>query len=183
VLPGMQDDLVDAGVAKGCGEGRRLDELRTVPDDGEDLHGRARLLARPHGPVVGRRGCGPRCEELSGRERDREAQLHEEGRVRALAADGRAPTTEALVPAVVPKRENRPLPPSCPSASTPISRAASRNGSPRDGTAPPWLPGTRCCLLCEAARDRFERGSAHGSLGRVENHPSGWGARFRMTTV
>lgn len=38
-------------------------------------------------------------------------------------------------------------------------------------------------LLCEAARARFERGSGHESLGWVENHPSGWGARFQMTTV
>ena len=39
VLPGVQDDLVDSGLAQGQRQGRRLDELRPVPDDGEHFHG------------------------------------------------------------------------------------------------------------------------------------------------
>ena len=39
VLTGVDDDLVEARLAQRDGEGRRLDELRPVADDGEDLHG------------------------------------------------------------------------------------------------------------------------------------------------
>ena len=38
VLPRVQHDLVDARVAQSGRERRGLDELRAVPDDGEDLH-------------------------------------------------------------------------------------------------------------------------------------------------
>ena len=41
VLPGVDDDLVEPGVAQGDGERRRLDELRPVADDGQDLHARS----------------------------------------------------------------------------------------------------------------------------------------------
>ena len=51
VLPRMDDDLVDAGDQEGEGERPALDELRAVPDDGEDLHSDGRLLARVGGPV------------------------------------------------------------------------------------------------------------------------------------
>ena len=40
VLPGVDDDLLDPGVAECDGQGRGLDELRAVPDDGEQLHER-----------------------------------------------------------------------------------------------------------------------------------------------
>ena len=38
VLPRVEDDLVDPGVAQRGGERSGLDELRAVADDGEDLH-------------------------------------------------------------------------------------------------------------------------------------------------
>ena len=66
VLPRVDDDLVDAGDQEGEGERPALDELRAVPDDGEDLHSDGRLLARVGGPVA----CGVR---LSGAGRRRPA--------------------------------------------------------------------------------------------------------------
>jgi hypothetical protein len=39
VLAGVDDDLVDPAPAEGYRERPGLDELRPVPDDGEDLHG------------------------------------------------------------------------------------------------------------------------------------------------
>jgi hypothetical protein len=45
VLPCVEHDLVDARILEGGRERRGFDELGAVPDDGEDLHGRARLLA------------------------------------------------------------------------------------------------------------------------------------------
>ncbi len=39
VLPRVDDDLLDPGLAKGQREGRRLHELGPVPDDREDAHG------------------------------------------------------------------------------------------------------------------------------------------------
>src|SRR3954454_19955819 len=38
MLPGVEGDLVDPRVAQRERERRGLDELRSVPDDGEDLH-------------------------------------------------------------------------------------------------------------------------------------------------
>ena len=38
VLPRVDDHLGEPGVAEGNGERRRLDELRSVADDGQDLH-------------------------------------------------------------------------------------------------------------------------------------------------
>ena len=49
VLAGMDDDLLDPRVAKRLGQGRRLDELRAVADDGEDAHA----------PSVERRASSP----------------------------------------------------------------------------------------------------------------------------
>jgi hypothetical protein len=37
-LAGVQDDLVDPGVAEREREGCGFDELRPIPDNGEDLH-------------------------------------------------------------------------------------------------------------------------------------------------
>ena len=39
VLPRVQEDLLDSGVSKCEREGRRLDELGPVSDDGQDAHG------------------------------------------------------------------------------------------------------------------------------------------------
>ena len=39
VLPRVDDDLVEARLAQGDREGRRLHELRPVADDGQDPHG------------------------------------------------------------------------------------------------------------------------------------------------
>ncbi len=46
VLPGVDNDLVDPGIAQRDGERRRLDELRPVADDGQDAH-RASLRGSP----------------------------------------------------------------------------------------------------------------------------------------
>ena len=56
VLARVEDDLLDSRLAERSRDRHRLDELWAVPHDGEDLHGRATLLARRSGPVVGRRG-------------------------------------------------------------------------------------------------------------------------------
>ena len=47
VLPRMEHDLLDPVLAQSHRKRRRLDELRPVPDDGEHLHGAARLRAAP----------------------------------------------------------------------------------------------------------------------------------------
>jgi hypothetical protein len=45
VLPRMQNDLLDAMLAKSDRKRRRLDELRTVSNDGENLQGAGTLGA------------------------------------------------------------------------------------------------------------------------------------------
>ena len=45
VLARVDDDLLQSRLAKGYGERRRLDELGTVPDDRDELHPRASVLA------------------------------------------------------------------------------------------------------------------------------------------
>ena len=71
VLAGVQHDLVDPGLAKGGRQRRRLDELRTVSDDGEDLHAtkptnvsvqgrRKRTSTRACGRLLG--ACELRCK-------------------------------------------------------------------------------------------------------------------------
>ncbi len=47
VLAGVQDDLVDPGVAQRERERCGLDELRPVPDDGEDLHRASNTTSLP----------------------------------------------------------------------------------------------------------------------------------------
>jgi hypothetical protein len=49
VLAGVEADLLDAGLAESCAHGARLDELRTVADDGQDFHGREATMARRSG--------------------------------------------------------------------------------------------------------------------------------------
>ena len=46
VLPGVEHDLVDPRFAQRGRERRGLDELRAVPDDGEDLHATKPTKAR-----------------------------------------------------------------------------------------------------------------------------------------
>src|SRR5437870_2965752 len=49
VLAGVEADLLDARVAQRGAHGTGLDELRTVPDDREDLHGGEATMARRSG--------------------------------------------------------------------------------------------------------------------------------------
>ncbi len=49
VLAGVEADLLDPCGAQGGGDGTRLDELRPVPDDGEDIHRSEATMARRSG--------------------------------------------------------------------------------------------------------------------------------------
>src|SRR5207244_6905753 len=55
VLAGVEHDLVEAALAERDRERRRFDELRPVPDNGEDLHRRREGYGRPPPPPVGLR--------------------------------------------------------------------------------------------------------------------------------
>ena len=52
VLAGVETDLLDPGLAQRGGDRTGLDELRTVADDGEDLHSRRGYNDRPFGPLA-----------------------------------------------------------------------------------------------------------------------------------
>ena len=56
VLARMQDDLFDSVIAKGHGERGRLDKLRAVSDDRENLQGAGTLGALRAVSSVGRAG-------------------------------------------------------------------------------------------------------------------------------
>src|SRR5581483_5566034 len=49
VLPGVETDLLDARVAQRGADRARLDELRTVADDGQDFHRDEATMARRSG--------------------------------------------------------------------------------------------------------------------------------------
>ena len=56
VLPGMEHDLVDTALSQRDRSGRRLDELRSVSDHGEDLHARLDYAALRAVSSAGRAG-------------------------------------------------------------------------------------------------------------------------------
>ena len=86
--PGVDDDLVDPGVAQRDRERRRLDELRPVADDGQDTH-RASLRGMPsaeeHPDRVGNGEPG-HDDEAADRAQDAAAARRERARVRPDAA-------------------------------------------------------------------------------------------------